>query len=75
MSKENYVNAEDKLLKMLTKECLEEIRRLLIKNFDSLEEDKELAEHLIKDLEVVLKRDYKDVPYFSDTAKLLESYE
>lgn len=73
MSKENYINAEDKLLKMLTKECLEEIRLLLIKNFNSLEEDKELAEHLIKDLEVTLKSKYKDVPYFS-AAKSLESY-
>lgn len=69
------MNKEDKLLKMLTKECLEEIRRLLIKNFDSLEEDKELAEYLIKDLEVALKRDYKDVPYFSAAAKSLESYD
>lgn len=74
MSKENYINAEDKLLKMLTKECLEEIRLLLIKNFNSLEEDKELAEHLIKDLEVTLKSKYKDVPYFSTAAKSLESY-
>lgn len=65
MNKESYSNAEDKLLKMLTKEIFEEARLLLIKNFDSLEEDKELAEHLIKDLEVTLKRDYKDVPYFS----------
>ena len=65
MNKESYSNAEDKLLKMLTKEIFEETRLLLIKNFDSLEEDKELAEHLIKDLEVTLKRDYKDAPYFS----------